>query len=196
MKSATSALLFLIVANLAGPTVLYAQDNANPQRADPQRAIVERADETAKAFEEERITDPTVFVKSAALGLLTNIELAKLAGMQATQPGLRTYAARALREHQTIRTELATIAKRKHLDVPTSLVYEDEQMVGRASEMSGAEFDTWYADRIVIEQDKSIALFRAASTLPDADLAAFAKKTLTALEQQKAATSLATAPSP
>jgi predicted outer membrane protein len=181
MKPATSALLLLIAANVVVPTVLQAQDNANPQRADPQRAIVERADETAKAFEAERITDPTVFVKSAALGLLTNIELAKLAGTKATQPALRTYAARVLREQQAIRTELAAIAKRKHLDVPTSLVYEDEQRVGQAAEMSGAEFDTWYSDRIVIEQDKSIALFKAATTLPDEDLAAFAKQTLTAL---------------
>lgn len=169
MKSERHSVALLSALALIIPALLHAQENANPQRADPQRAIVERADEVAKQFEDERITDPTVFVKSAALGLLTGTGLAKLAESKSTQADIRTSAGRALQRYQATRAELAAIAKRKHLDVPTSLVYEDEQMLGQGEEKSGAEFDVWYSDQMAMEQDREIALFRAATTMSDTD---------------------------
>jgi predicted outer membrane protein len=165
--------------------------------ADPQRAIVERADAAARAFQQDEITDPTVFVKSAALGALTGVELAKLAETKSQNTSIQSFAGRLLKSHTAIRTELAAIAKRKRLDVPTSLVYEDEQMVEQAAEKSGAEFDGWFVRQMITEQDKAIALFRGATNMDDKDLAAFAKKTLPALnEQQKMAIALTDAPSP
>ena len=44
------------------------------------REAVERADEVLRSFQGGEITDPTVFVKGAALGGIAAIELAKLVG--------------------------------------------------------------------------------------------------------------------
>ncbi len=167
------------------------------QTADPQRAIVERADAVAKELEGEQITDPTVFVKSAALGALTGIELSKLAAAKSQNANLKSFADRMVKTHTTIRTELAAVAKRKRLDVPTSLVYEDERMLEEGAEKTGADFDAWYSQQLITENDKAIALFRGATNMPDGDLATFAKKTLPVLsEQQKAALALGSAASP
>jgi putative membrane protein len=145
---------------------------------------------TGAAAQDAR-TDPTVFVKAAALGELTQIELAKLAQSKTQDATIRAFAERMLKEHGAIDAELGALARRKGLDVPTSLVYEDEQTVKQGAARSGAAFDAWYAGLMRSEHQKAIALFEAATTMQDADFAAFAKKTLPALtEGQRLAATL------
>jgi putative membrane protein len=169
--------------NTTSPSVVEVSPGA--RASDPERAKVERADDALKAFEGAEITDPTVFVKSAALGGMTGSELAKLAQSKSQDASIRSFAGRMLKDHDALHRELAAIAKRKRLDVPTSLVYEDEQLVTEATEKTGAEFDAWYARQMVTENQKAVALFQAAAKMQDAELAAFAKKTLPALEEHQ-----------
>jgi putative membrane protein len=152
---------------------------------DPQREAVERADAAAKAFDEPAITDPTVFVKSAALGGMTEIELAKIAHAKSQDARVQSFAARLLKDHDALHQELTAIAKRKHLDIPTSLDYEDEQLVSQVAEKSGAAFDASYSQHMITEYQRAIALFQSAAKMPDPELAAFAKKTLPTLEDHQ-----------
>ena len=186
-----SRLMLLSSAALALAGPMRAQTPAT----DPEREKVERADAALKdSLGEAQITDPTVFVKSAALGGLTEIELAKLAQSKSQDASIRSFAGRLLKDREALHRELAAIAKRNRLDVPTSLDYEDEQMVKQAAAKSGAQFDAWYARQMITEQQKAIALFQGAAKMPDADLAAFAKKTLPVLdEHQRMAIALAPA---
>ena len=165
------------------PGVVAASGSDGP--VDPGRAAVERADEALKDSQGGVITDPTVFVKSAALGELAGIELAKLAQSKSQDAGIKRFAARVLEDHNAAHAELAAIAKRKRMDVPTSLVYEDEEKVKQADEKSGAEFDAWYRQQMITESQKAVALFQAATKMEDAGLAAFARKTLPILEEQQ-----------
>lgn len=165
--------------------------------SDPEREKVERADAALKDFQDDEITDPTVFVKSAALGGMAAMELAKLALSTSKDASIQAFAGRMLKDHDAIHRELAAIAKRKRLDVPTSLVYEDEQKLQQAAGKSGVEFDAWYAGQMVTECQKGIALFRGAAKLQDTELSTFAKKMLPALDQhQRLAIALAGAPRP
>jgi putative membrane protein len=184
---------FLLLAAAASGVSGPIQAQTPGSTPDPARAAVERADAVAReAFEEGQITDPTVFVKSAALGGLTEIELAKLAQSKSENADVRGFAARMLKDHEALHRELTAVSKRKRLDVPTSLVYEDERMVTEASEKSASEFDGWYAEQMIAEHQKSIALFTAAAKMEDADLAGFAKKALPVLNtHQKMAIDLA-----
>ncbi len=186
-----SRLMLLGAAALALSGPMRAQTPAT----DPEREKVERADAALKdSLGEAQITDPTVFVKSAALGGLTEIELAKLAQSKSQDASIRSFAGRLLKDREALHRELAAIAKRNRLDVPTSLDYEDEQMVQQAAGKSAAEFDVWYARQMITEQQKAIALFQGAVKMPDADLAAFAKRTLPALDDlQRMAIALAPA---
>jgi putative membrane protein len=189
--STASRVLLLSAASLAVSSAIQAQTPGGTP--DPARAAVERADAVAReAFEEGQITDPTVFVKSAALGGLTEIELAKLAQSKSENAGIKGFAARVLKDHEALHRELAAVAKRKRLDVPSSLVYQDEQLVSEGAEKSASEFDAWYAELMIAEHQKALALFQAAAKMEDTDLAAFAKKALPVLStHQKMATDLA-----
>ncbi len=164
----------------------------------PDQVAVERADEAAKAFVEPQISnDPTVFVKSAALGQLTAIELARLAQSKTQSGTIHSFAARMLKDYGALRAELAAVARKQHLDVPNTLDYEDEQVVKQGSDQSGAEFDGWYVRQMRIETLDANALFQAATRMEDAELAAFAKRSLPLLEaQQRAVGGLADADGP
>ena len=182
MGTPRKLVLLLGAAALAVSSLIHAQA---PPRVDPEREKVERADSVLRGSQEAVITDPTVFVKSAALGGLTEIELAKLAQSKSQDANVRSFAARLLEDHEAIRTELAAVAKRQRLDVPTSLVYEDEQTLKEGAGKSGAEFDAWYAQQMITEHQEAIALFQAAAKMENAELAAFAKKTLPVLDEHQ-----------
>jgi putative membrane protein len=164
---------------------------------DRDRELVERADSVLRSLQDTEITDPTVFVKSAALGSVAAIELAKLAQSRSQNASVRSFAAGVQKAHQAIHAELSKIAKRKGMDVPTSLVYEDEQTLNRVADKTDAELDAAFAQQMITESQKAVALYQGATKMEDPQLAAFAKKTLPALEeQQQKAGMLAQAVSP
>ena len=129
--------------------------------------------------------DPTAFVKGAAMGALAEVELAKLARSKSQNATIRSFADRMIRDHGKANTELAAIARRKGFDVPTSLNSQDEDVVKEGAARSGMQFDAWYASRMVIEHEKAVALFESATMSADADLAAFARKTLPTLREHQ-----------
>jgi predicted outer membrane protein len=157
---------------------------------DPAREKVERADAVVREFQEPVIDDPTVFVKSAALGALTLIELSKLAVAGTRSTAIRGFAERVRGSQGTVLAELTAIAGRKRLDVPKELIHQDEQMLKEAPEPSAAQFDSWYLRQVITEYLKSSTLYEAARNMKDPQLAAFAARTLPMLEsdRQKAST--------
>jgi len=162
---------------------------------DPQQAATERADAAVRDLQEPAITDPTVFIKSALLGNLTDIELAKLARSKTRDPGIQHFANRILQDNESARAELTAIANRKRLGVPTALVYEDEQTLEQGAGKSDTEFVTWYVQEMVTEDARSLALFESAARLSDPELSAFARKMLPTLnEHQKLAIALMPGP--
>ncbi len=153
--------------------------------ADPDREKVERADAVVRESEESVIEDPTVFVKGAALGALTLVALAKLARSRSQSAGVQSFADHIVANQQALRKGLQTVAGRKRLDVPATMVFSDEQMLATAPADPGAEFDGWFALHAHTEHVRAIALFEAATRMKDADLAAFAKRTLPVLEADR-----------
>ena len=153
--------------------------------ADPAREKVERADAVLKETQEQVIDDPTVFVKGAALGALTLSELARVAQSRSQGPMVLTYAQALRRNQDAFRRELGAVAGRKRLDVPTSLIYQDEQMLAEGKGKPAAEFDAWFALQANAELLKSIGLFEAAARMKDPELAALARKSLAGLEADR-----------
>ena len=129
--------------------------------------------------------DPAMFVKKAALGGMTEVELGKLAQSKSQDPKIKSFADRMVKDHSKANTELAGIAKAKGLEVPTSLDAEHQAMVKGLSGKTGSEFDAAYATQMIMDHAKTVALFQGAAKNSDADLAAFAKKTLPTLKDHK-----------
>ena len=128
---------------------------------------------------------PAEFVKKAAQDGMTEVELGKVALQKSSDANVRSFADRMVQDHGKANDELASIAKKKNLEVPAKLDAMHQKMVQQISAKSGADFDAAYASHMAMDHSKAVALFQNGATLPDADLAAFAKKTLPTLQQHK-----------
>jgi putative membrane protein len=154
--------------------------------ADTHREKVERADAALKESQEPVMDDPTVFVKGAALGALTMIALAELGQAHGTDPRVRSLAGRMKHRQQAFLDDLRSIAASKQLDVPTSLVHGDEQMLAGAPEAEEA-FDRWWARHAEDEYLEALLLAQAASRMTDAELAALAARAVPVFEAEREA---------
>jgi putative membrane protein len=135
--------------------------------------------------------DPATFVRTAALGGMTEVELAKVAQTKSQDASVKKFADQMLKDHGKANKELASIASGKGMKVPMSLDSEHQAIVKKLSAKSGSDFDAAYSQQMVEDHAKTVALFEAAQTSSDAELAAFAKKTLPTLkEHQQMADSL------
>ncbi|HVZ35691.1 MAG TPA: DUF4142 domain-containing protein, partial [Polyangiaceae bacterium] len=137
---------------------------------------------------------PATFVKKAALDGMTEVELGKIAASKAQDEKVKQFASRMVADHTKANEELASIAKKKGMKMPTSLDAEHQTMVQGLNAKSGAAFDKAYSEHMDADHAKAVAMFQGAVTGSDPDLAAFAKKTLPTLQEHKQmATRLASA---
>lgn len=128
---------------------------------------------------------PATFVKKAALDGMTEVQLGKIAASKAQDDKVKEFAERMVADHSKANDELASIAKKKGLTLPTTLDAEHQSMVQSLNAKSGKAFDSAYSEHMEAAHAKAVALFQGAVTSSDADLAAFAKQTLPTLEQHK-----------
>ena len=128
---------------------------------------------------------PETFVKTASEDGLTEVALGKLALSKSSNNDVKQFAQKMVQDHGQANQQLASLAKSKGLAVPTKLDAQHEAMVKSLSAKSGAAFDSSYAEHMAKGHSKAVALFEAASTSSDADLAAFAKKTLPTLQEHQ-----------
>jgi putative membrane protein len=125
------------------------------------------------------------FVKQAALDGMTEVAMANIASDKSSSDEVQAFAARMLQDHSKANAELAALAQSKSLKVPTKLDIKHKAMVNALQVRSGASFDAAYAQHMAAEHAKAVALFTKESQSPDADMAAFAKKTLPTLQEHK-----------
>ena len=129
--------------------------------------------------------DPATFVKKAAQGGMTEVEVAKVASSKTQNPEIRSFAQKMVKDHSAANQELASLAKSKGLQVPATLDAEHKGVVQKLSAKSGADFDAAYSQQMKMDHEKTIALFEGATKSSDPDLAAFAKKTLPTLKEHQ-----------
>jgi putative membrane protein len=130
-------------------------------------------------------SSPASFVKTAALDGMAEVELGQMALEKSQNDEVKQFAQRMVTDHGKANKELATIAKAKQLEVPTSLDAEHKQMMQTLSGKSGTAFDVAYSQHMRMAHAKAVALFESASKSPDDELGAFAKKTLPTLKEHK-----------
>lgn len=128
---------------------------------------------------------PATFVKKAAQGGMTEVALSRAAATQSQDPKVRKFANQMVTDHGAANKELASVAKRKGLNVPASLDAEHRAVVQRINSKSGSEFDSAYSKQMMSDHEKTVALFEGATKSSDPDLAGFAKQTLPTLKEHK-----------
>jgi len=128
------------------------------------------------------------FVQNAAIGGMAEVELSRLALTRSKDAAVREFAQKMVTDHGKANEELTALAKAKGLPVPMSLDAKHQSAVDGLKQTADAGFDRMYIDHMTQDHEEAVNLFKtaAAETTMDAEIRAFANKTLPTLEQHRA----------
>jgi putative membrane protein len=137
----------------------------------------------APAVFAQEMTDQQ-FVSLAATGGLAEVELGRLATERAGRASVQGFGERMVIDHGAMNAELAQLAARKGMSVPTTLDDTHRQDMDRLARLSGHDFDRAYMQHMVADHMKDIAHFeRQAHAGTDPELRALAAGALPVLQQ-------------
>jgi putative membrane protein len=124
------------------------------------------------------------FIMDAAMGGLMEVELGHVAAQKGMSDAVKQFGQRMVDDHSKANTELMTLASGKGITLPTAMDEKHQKDVTKLSAMSGAEFDRAYSRMMLSDHKKDVSEFEKQSTKgTDADLKAFASKTLPTLQE-------------
>jgi len=138
----------------------------------------------AFAADEKQMSDQD-FVNDATIGGMFEVQAGKLATQKGSEQ-TRAFGAQMVADHGMAGDELKAIAQKKNMTVPSELDAKHKEKLDKLSSLSGAEFDKHYIECMKKDHAEDLEKFKTASaSLQDADLKAFAAKTLQVVERHK-----------
>jgi putative membrane protein len=128
--------------------------------------------------------DDVQFVDKAARDGLAEVDLGRVAQQRATGDAVRGFGARMVEDHSRANEELRVIVQRKGHMMPHAVDQQHGALRDRLTGLSGHEFDRVYMSEMVRDHEAAVRDFeRQARTGDDADVKAWAAKTLPALRE-------------
>jgi putative membrane protein len=126
---------------------------------------------------------PEDFVKEAAVGGLTEVELGKLASTKGANAEVKKFGQMMVADHSKANAELKALAAKKNITLPTAPDSSHQSTIDDMKGKSGGEFDEDYVDAMVDDHEDDVAAFeKPANNSTDPDVKAFAAKTLPTLK--------------
>ena len=123
------------------------------------------------------------FINDAAPGGMAEVELGKMATGKAQNPDVKAFAQKMVEDHTKAGDELKTLAAQKKVMLPPDVLPSHKQLMEKLLKMNGADFDKEYVKAMLEAHEKDVAAFENVSkTAADADVKAFATKTLPTLK--------------
>ena len=120
--------------------------------------------------------DDQVFVTKALEASRADVEMAELALERTTDPKVRDFAEKVLRDHSAARAQLAQSATREGVEQPKTIDARHAAMKAELERLQGDEFDRRYMAFMVEESERNAALFTAKHRTGDGDVAAIANR--------------------
>jgi putative membrane protein len=132
--------------------------------------------------------DDKKFVKDAALGGMTEIELGKLAAQKASSEPVKQFGQKLVDDHGKANEELKKIAGQQSIKIPESLDSKHQGRIDKLAKLSGPEFDKAFIKEAVKNHQQDVSEFQQeASSGTDVHVKSFAAKTLPALQEHLSA---------
>jgi len=104
------------------------------------------------------------FVKKAASDGMHEVELGKIAQMNASSADVKQFGARMVADHSKANAQLMQVAPQAGISVPTAMMPKDQKEVDKFRTMRGDEFDKEYMNHMVKDHTTAVSLFKKAST--------------------------------
>jgi len=128
--------------------------------------------------------DDKKFVKDAALGGMTEVELGKLAAQKASNDAVKQFGQKMVDDHTKANDELKQIAGKENINVPDSLDSKHQSRIDKLSKLSGSEFDKAYIKDQVKDHQQDVNEFQSeAQGGSDPNIKQFASSTLPTLQE-------------
>jgi putative membrane protein len=125
----------------------------------------------------------TDFVMKAGQANMAEIATGKMAESNGQSAATKSFGKRMVADHTKAGEGLKMAAKKSGAMVPSSVSDEQKADADKLKSEKGADFDKAYAAQAVKDHEAAVSLFKEeASSGSDADLKAFAAKTLPTLE--------------
>jgi len=122
------------------------------------------------------------FWTKAAQGGMAEVELANLAVQKAQNADVKKFAQQMITDHTKANAELKSLAAKKNITLPTDIGSSHKSAMDDLSRLSGADFDKKYVEMMVDDHEEDVDLFEDNTDNSDADIKAFAAKTLPTLK--------------
>ncbi|HYE56117.1 MAG TPA: DUF4142 domain-containing protein [Chitinophagaceae bacterium] len=171
----------LIYISIAGTLILSACSG----HADPKSDTY--ASDTKDAAKDANKTDAAVdqqvsnFMVEAASSGMMEVELGQMAQRNAASQQVKDFGSMMVTDHSKANEELKAIASAKNVTLPPMPEGKHRDHMTELGKMSGSEFDKEYMNMMVKDHAEDIAKFERAANSNDADVKAFANKTLPVL---------------
>lgn len=123
------------------------------------------------------------FIDEAAEGGLMEVELGRLASDKASDPAVKQFGERMVRDHSDANKKLMDLAQTKGVTPPGNVKKSDQRNIDKLSKRSGADFDRAYMDMMVKDHKKDVKEFQKEAKSKDSDVAQFASTTLPTLQE-------------
>jgi putative membrane protein len=123
------------------------------------------------------------FAREAAIGGIAEVELGTLAKEKGSNADVKQFGDRMVTDHSKANEELKQWAQQKKVTLPTETDAKHKATRDRLAKLSGDAFDKAYMRDMVTDHQQDVAAFkREAQSGKDAELKAWAAKTLPTLE--------------
>ena len=124
------------------------------------------------------------FAAEAAMGGMEEVELGRMAAEKGATDEVRQFGRRMVEDHSKANEELTRLAAEKGWALPSSLDAKHRADVEKLAPLAGEAFDRAYVKMMLADHKKDVGEFQRQSERgPDAELKAFATRTLPTLRE-------------
>ena len=169
LRCAAALLTATLFSNLTA-----AETEALPNSPSP--AIETRANELSALSHSDRS-----FLEKAAKSGMKEVDVSKAVEPRLVDPQVKSFAQMMVADHTAANSELVALAARKGVSLPS-----DNLKVIEKWSKNNKDVDDEYVEEMKDDHEEAVKLFEKASKSDDADIAAFARKTLPSLQNHLA----------
>jgi len=128
--------------------------------------------------------DDKAFLKEAAQGGMTEVELGKLAAQKASNADVKQFGQKMVDDHTKANDQLKEVASKENVQIPDALDSKHQSRIDKLSKLSGPAFDKAYVKDQLKDHQADVKDFSAeAQNGSDPNVKAFASSTLPTLQQ-------------
>jgi len=151
--------------------------NSNTMNSNMTNANMANSTGATNANSNTAVVQDNFWTKAATSGL-AEVELGKLAAQKAQNPEVKKFAQMMVADHTKANDELKALATKKSVMIPTVLDSSHQSLLQKLQGLSGADFDKAYVEGQVDDHETAVDLMEDNADNSDADIKAFAAKTL------------------